>query len=60
MGECTETVEDVKLANIIFAKNENENSYKYIPCIVYIALLLIFLQLMLVELLLIVFIHNGI
>ena len=60
VGECTETVEDVKLANIIFAKNENENSYKCIPCIVYIALLLIFLQLMLVELLLIVFIHNGI
>ena len=32
----------MKLANIIFAKNENENSYKCIPCIVYIVLLLIF------------------
>ena len=60
MVECTETVEEVKLANIIFAKNENESSYKCIPCIVYIAWLLIFLQLMLVELLLIMFIHNGI
>ena len=40
--KCTETVEEVKLANIIFAENENENSYKCTPCIVYIALLLIF------------------
>ena len=32
----------MKLANIIFTKNENENSYKCIPCIVYIVLLLIF------------------
>ena len=35
--ECTETVEEVKLANIIFA--ENENSYKCIPCTVYTVLL---------------------
>ena len=32
----------MKLANIIFAKNENENSCKCIPCTVYAALLLIF------------------
>ena len=38
--ECTETVEEVKLANIIFA--ENENSYKCIPCTVYIVLLSVF------------------
>ena len=37
--ECTETVEEVKLANIIFA--ENENSYKCNPCTVYIVLFLI-------------------
>ena len=40
--ECTETVEEVKLANIIFAENENENSYKCIPCSLYIVLFLIF------------------
>ena len=32
----------MKLANIIFAENENKNSYKCTPCIVYIVLLLIF------------------
>ena len=42
VDECTETVEEVKLANIIFAENENENSYKYIPCTVYIVLLSVF------------------
>ena len=42
VDECNETVKEVKLANIIFAENENENSYKCTPCIVYIALLLIF------------------
>ena len=57
VDECTETVEEVKLANIIFAENENENSYKFIPCTVYIVY---FLHLMLVELFLIMFIHNGI
>ena len=40
--ECTEKVEEVKLAYIIFAESENKNSYKCIPCIVYIVLLLIF------------------
>ena len=40
--ECTDTAEEVKLANIIFAKNENGNSCKCIFCTVYIALLLIF------------------
>ena len=40
--ECTETVEEVKLTNIIFAENENENSYKCIPCTVYIVLLSVF------------------
>ena len=38
--ECTETVEEVKLAEIILFKKEN--SYKCSPCAVYIALLLIF------------------
>ena len=40
--ECTETVEEVKKANIIFAENENENSYKCIPCTVYIVLVSVF------------------
>ena len=40
--ECTETVEEVKLADITFAENENENSYKCTLCVVYIVLLLIF------------------
>ena len=40
--ECTETVEDVKLNNIIFAEKVNKNSYKCISCTVYIVLLLIF------------------
>ena len=40
--ECTETAEEVKLTNIIFAENENENSYKCIPCTVYIVLLSLF------------------
>ena len=33
--ECTETVEEVKLPNIIFAENENENSYECIPSTVH-------------------------
>ena len=37
--ECPETVEEVKLANIIFAENKNESIYKCIPCTVYIVLL---------------------
>ena len=32
----------MKLANIIFAENENENSYKCIPCTVYIMLISVF------------------
>ena len=39
--ECTETVEEVKLAKRTLFKNEN--SYKCSPCAVYIVLLLIFL-----------------
>ena len=42
IDECTETVEEVKIAKINLAKNENENSCKCIPCIVHIVLLLIF------------------
>ena len=37
-----ETVEEVKLANIIFAENENESSCKCISCAVYVVFLLIF------------------
>ena len=40
IDECTETVEEVKIAKINLAKNEN--SCKCIPCIVHIVLLLIF------------------
>ena len=32
----------MKLANIIIAENENENSYKWIPCTVYIILISVF------------------
>ena len=42
VDQCTETVEEVKQANIIFAENENGNSYKCIPCSLYILLFLIF------------------
>ena len=38
--ECTETVEEVKLAKITLA--ENENSYKCSSCTVYIVLFRIF------------------
>ena len=47
VDECTETVEEVKLAKITPA--ENENSYKCSSCIVYTVLYWIFLQLMLAE-----------
>ena len=40
VDECTETVEEVKLAKIALA--ENENSYKCISCTVYTVLLWIF------------------
>ena len=42
--ECTETIEEVKLANITTMEMhsfENENSYKYNSCIVYIVLMII-------------------
>ena len=38
VDECTETIEEVKLAKITLA--ENENSYKYSSCKVYIVLLI--------------------
>ena len=44
IDECTETVEEVKIAKINLAKNENENSCKCISCTVYIMLLLIFFK----------------
>ena len=42
VDECTETIEEVKLFNIMFAENENENSCKRISCTVYIVFLLIY------------------
>ena len=39
IDECTETIEEVKLAKITLAKNENEN--KYSSCTVYIVLVII-------------------
>ena len=42
VNECTETIEEVKLFNIMFAENENENSCKRISCTVYIVFLLIY------------------
>ena len=39
IDECTETIEEVKLANIIFAKNKREN--KYSSCRVYIVLMIV-------------------
>ena len=35
--ECTETIEETKLANITFT--ENENNYEHNSCIVYIMLM---------------------
>ena len=40
VDECTETVDEVKLAEITYA--ENENSYKYSSCLVYTVLPWIF------------------
>ena len=37
--ECTETIEEIKLANITLT--ENENSYKYSSCKVYIAFMIV-------------------
>ena len=39
IDECTETIEEVKLAEISFAENENEN--KYSSCTVYIVLMIV-------------------
>ena len=39
VDECTETVEEVKLAKITLAENESENKYTF--CIVYIALMIV-------------------
>ena len=39
IDECTETIEEVKLAKITFAKNENGN--KYSSCAVYIVLAIV-------------------
>ena len=47
VDEYTETVEEVKLAKITLA--ENENSYKCSSCTVYTVLFWIFLQLMKAE-----------
>ena len=39
IDECTETIEEVKLAKITLTENENEN--KYSSCRVYIALMIV-------------------
>ena len=39
IDECTETIEEVKLAKITLAKHENEN--KYSSCKVYIVLMIV-------------------
>ena len=57
VNECTETVEEVKLARITYA--EYENCYKCSSCTMYTVLFWIFLQLMLVEKVLILFIFPG-
>ena len=40
VDECTETIEEVKLAKITFAEKEREN--KYSSCTVYIVLMIVF------------------
>ena len=43
IDECTETIEEVKLANITTMELhsfENENNYKYNPCKVYVVLMI--------------------
>ena len=45
IDECTETIEEVKLAKITLAKNENENKYSSCECsscTVYIVLMIVF------------------
>ena len=39
IDECTETIEEVKLAKITLAENESEN--KYSSCTVYIVLIIV-------------------
>ena len=39
IDECTETIEEVKLAKITLAENESEN--KYSSCTVYIVLMIV-------------------
>ena len=39
VDECTETIEEVKLAKITFAENENQN--KYSSCTVYVVLMIV-------------------
>ena len=39
IDQCTEIIEEVKLAKITLAKNENEN--KYSPCTLYIVLMIV-------------------
>ena len=39
VDECTETIEEIKLAKITLAENENQN--KYSSCTVYIVLMII-------------------
>ena len=39
MDECTETIEEVKLAKITISENENENRYS--SCKVYIVFIII-------------------
>ena len=39
MDECTETIEEVKLAKITISENENENTYS--SCRVYIILMIV-------------------
>ena len=43
IDECTETIEEVKLAEITIS--ENENNYKYSSCKVYIVFMIVVLQL---------------
>ena len=56
VDECTETAEEVKLATIRYA--ENENNYKCSSCTVYIVLMIVVFQ-CLQELLFILFITVG-
>ena len=57
VDECTETIEEVKLARITLAENENSHKLVLVQCI--LCYFGYFLQFMLVELLLILFIFSG-